>query len=344
MPVLTKLYKSKYLFLILSAVLLTATVVYASTQTVFFEAENATLSDGAVTGSDSNASGGGYVKFGSDATDDTSEDSRVVDMAGWEVDQSVVGPSGCGASLDGLSSSGSVTSEYDGQVIEGLDIAGTVTISHNNVTIRNSRIRAGGVDTYAISYGPTFGSGLGGTTVECVEIDGQDSTSVGVLLQGTGQEVRNSYIHSYRVGVHWRGNDTWVNNLIDDLYYDADSHNTSGSIRGQNVELLGNRFGDGNSAAVAIYPDSHPKVVIKYVDLIENFWQTPAANYCVNFGIGGDSEYAQQSSHVRVVRNMWGQDYSSVCGMSGPYHSWDPDREGNEWTDNVYQNGDAIEG
>jgi hypothetical protein len=41
-----------------------------------------------------------------------------------------------------LAPSGSITTSSDGQVIEGRDISGTVTVNHANVTIRNSRIRS----------------------------------------------------------------------------------------------------------------------------------------------------------------------------------------------------------
>lgn len=262
---------------------------------------------------------------------------------GWELTTSDVGPSACGQLVDELTPSDSISSDHDGQVIEGLEISGPVRIRHHDVTVRNSRIRASGANTYGISYQPPGDEKLGGATIECVQLDGQGSDAIGIFLDGTGQVVRKSHILGYRVGVHWRGNDRWTSNLIEDLHYSEGSHNTSGSIRGQNIELRRNRFEDGNSSAVAFYPESHPNVVIRDVTLSKNFWQTPDANYCVNFGIGGEGAYAQRSSHVRIVDNMWGQDHNPTCGSSGPYTAWAGNREGNQWRNNVYEDGSAVE-
>lgn len=279
----------------------------------------------------------------SDQESEPTPDRESGPTPGWELTSSDVGPFACGTPVVELRPSGPLSSDHDGQVIEGLDISGPVRIRHHDVTVRNSRIRASGANTYGISYKPPGGEELGGATIECVQLDGQGSDAVGILLTGTGQVVRKTHITGYRVGAHWGGNDHWINNLIERLHYFPGSHNTSGSIRGQDIELVGNRFEDGNSSAIALYPDSHPNVVIRHVTLAKNFWQTPKANYCVNFGIGGDGPYAQQSSHVRVVNNMWGQEHHDTCGSSGPYMAWAPNRQGNEWRNNVYENGDFVD-
>lgn len=262
---------------------------------------------------------------------------------GWELTASDVGPAACRQPIVDLTPSGPISSDHDGQIIQGLDIRGPVRIRHHDVTVRNSRIRASGANTYGISYAPPEDEELGGATIECVQLDGQGSEAVGILLAGTGQSVRKTHILGYRVGVHWSGNDHWANNLIERLHYSIESHNTSGSIRGQHIELLRNRFEDGNSAAIAIYPDSHPNVVIRDITLVENFWQTPKANYCVNFGIGGKGPYARRSSHVRVTDNMWGQEHNPTCGSSGPFTAWTDARKGNQWRNNVYEDGSTIE-
>jgi hypothetical protein len=59
-----------------------------------------------------------------------------------------------------LTSSGSITTTADGQVIQGLNISGTVTIHHNNVTVKQCAIVGSGADP--VIYVPPVGSGSTG--------------------------------------------------------------------------------------------------------------------------------------------------------------------------------------
>ena len=71
------------------------------------------------------------------------------------------GPSGA------LTPSGSITTSSSGQVIQNLDINGSIRVQHNNVTIRNVRIRSNG---QAISI-----LGNTGLLVEDCELDGNNA-------------------------------------------------------------------------------------------------------------------------------------------------------------------------
>ncbi len=92
-----------------------------------------------------------------------------------------IGPSSGGANNGSpvqqnltLSASGSVSSTANNQIIEGLNISGGMTISHNNVTVRRCKVAA--VSNVCISIVP----GATGTLIEDCLIDGTGGGSNGI--------------------------------------------------------------------------------------------------------------------------------------------------------------------
>ena len=79
------------------------------------------------------------------------------------------GPSGT------LAPSGSIATTANGQTIQNLDISGSIQVRHDNVTIRNVRIRSAG---QAISI-----NGNTGLVVEDCELDGLDATSDAAIAE-----------------------------------------------------------------------------------------------------------------------------------------------------------------
>src|SRR5690606_10273040 len=109
-----------------------------------------------------------------------------------------------------LRSSGSLTINTAGTVIDGYDISGTVTINADNVTIRNTRITGRGFAIVRINNGIT------GAVIDHVDIDGRgrngEGNSMGVYGPATvtasdirgvengitpfsGSVLRDNYIH-----------------------------------------------------------------------------------------------------------------------------------------------------
>jgi hypothetical protein len=105
-----------------------------------------------------------------------------------------IGPMGGGPSTPGnvaqtrtLTASGSIKTSADGQNIEGLRISGTVTVTHNNVTIRQSSI----VDPKANqdnSYQIFQVSGTTGLVVEDCDLDGNALLGNGGTSNITGTD------------------------------------------------------------------------------------------------------------------------------------------------------------
>lgn len=138
---------------------------------------------------------------------------------------------------DGVSlrSSGSMTVSQSGAVIDGLNVSGRIKIEADNVTIRNTRIDAGG-GRYGIE---NWGSS--GLRVEDVEI--MNASSAGLLSFG-GVTARRLHIHDSTDGAKLAGNSLLEDSYIHDLRDPSgDSHSDAIQIRfGRNIVLRGNNL------------------------------------------------------------------------------------------------------
>ncbi len=139
----------------------------AETVQVPFEAEGATVINSGIT-YDSETSGGQYIEFGglNTGSGDCDFPQQIVPATEMPTKQEIIN---CAGLLDVslLTPSGSITTNQDGQVIENLDINGIINISHNDVLIRNVRVR--GVTTNAVLIRPN--SGVTGTVIEHCEVE-----------------------------------------------------------------------------------------------------------------------------------------------------------------------------
>lgn len=147
--------------------------------------------------------------------------------------------------------SGSVTTQRDGQVIDGLDVLGMVKVQHDNVTIRRSRIKAK-AEAAPSDYPIKIASGVVGTVVEDVEIDGSGRTTVGIAFKNF--TARRVNIHDTGDGVRADGDtallDSWVHDLA---RITADAHGDCVQIlKGAHVQVLRNTLDAGtlNSAFI----------------------------------------------------------------------------------------------
>jgi hypothetical protein len=133
---------------------------------------------------------------------------RPADGAGGFPDASTTGPTG--ADLEVLDR---YVIDEEGEVVEGVEISGQLTIRADDVTIRNARIKTDGI------YGILVDE-VDGVTIEDVEIVGMGATcSSGIAPFGTwvarrvdvsgcadgvkmagGQQLLDSYVHDLRVG------------------------------------------------------------------------------------------------------------------------------------------------
>lgn len=115
-----------------------------------------------------------------------------------------------------LTPSGPVTTSADGEVIDALDITGTVIIGHDDVTLKQCRITVDQLNFAAIS-----GSGANAVVQDCEIIGGAGTQGSynGVQLAGSGAQILRCNIHNFENGVSFTGNSqTLQDSYIHDLY------------------------------------------------------------------------------------------------------------------------------
>ncbi|MCA9582720.1 MAG: right-handed parallel beta-helix repeat-containing protein, partial [Myxococcales bacterium] len=115
-------------------------------------------------------------------------------------DASNTGPSGP------LAPSGTIFTSFHGQVIQNLDINGEIRVQHNNVKIRNVRVRSqGGAAIY--NHNNT------GLVIEDCELDGQ-GVNAEAAVQFHNYTMRRCNIHGYGEGPRVNGNVLLEDNYI----------------------------------------------------------------------------------------------------------------------------------
>lgn len=143
-----------------------------------------------------------------------------------------VGPTGA------LTPSGSVSSSANNQIIENLDITGSVTITHTGVILRNCRIKQNNSATYNVSAN-------GAPTISYCEIDGGANgsfTGVGLWDGGT---ITNCKIHGFENGLIAKSNSVVTNNYIYRMRYDNEPSPHYDCMEfngGTNLTVSGNTF------------------------------------------------------------------------------------------------------
>lgn len=146
-------------------------ITFAGSSFVSHEAEDsASLTGGTSIKTDANASENQFVEFPNINEEEPVGDSDPEDTwFGYEKP----GPDNTGPTTpNSLTSMGSTNIKTDGAVLEGFNMTGVITVSADNVTIRNFKISATG--TYAIN----ISSGTTGTVIEDGEISNMSSAAI----------------------------------------------------------------------------------------------------------------------------------------------------------------------
>lgn len=317
----------------------------AASPSVAFEVENTTKS-GVTTVSDTNASAGSAIKFGS-----------------------VTAGSGCPAfpafpdgNCTGWQHTGVTLTNYTGPltitaantVIDSKNITGCITVQAANVTIKRSKVSGCSGQHRAVISNTTTTN----TLVEDVEIDGgSNSNNIDLAAIGyTDITCRRCNLHHLTKGVHvdgenYRIEDSWIHDLYmpgaesssphgEAIYTD---YTKNGVIKHNNLDSI-NLFGDiNNSGALAIYNlyDGHDNL------LVENNLMNTTSTICLYVGYthNGDNDL----TNVRILNNRFGQKYFPTCATWQPAWSaggfkpmgWGSSN-GNVWSGNTYTNGTVV--
>jgi hypothetical protein len=145
--------------------------------------------------------------------------------------------------------SGSITTTAHGQVIENIDLVGSIEVAHNNVVIRNVRIRSAGQAIHV--------NGETGLVVEDCELDGTGATDGASAISEHNYTIRRCEIHHFGEGPRSNGNvvieDNYMHSFLNFIAQGA--HQDGIQITsGNNHQIVGNNINicqpDGSNAAI----------------------------------------------------------------------------------------------
>lgn len=238
-----------------------------------------------------------------------------------------------GLTEDDLTPVGQTWTSFDGEVLEGLDIAARLTIRHDNVTVRNCRVRPDR------TYGIFLDNGPQGVLVENVEVDYSETNEttgfvpVAIYNEGGNVTFRRLHVHDAFRGIVGVRNTFVEDSLVEvdrqDLGVD-DAHRTAMSFRLNNMSVIRSHLHistpDGASSALSIY---------NHVGLQEpptNCLVQDSLLDCHNQGepIAGFASYGgiDDGTSIRYLNNHM------TKGRVGYVSSFEEANEGNEFVGN----------
>jgi hypothetical protein len=199
-----------------------------------------------------------------------------------------------------LKASGSVSTSKAGQVIEGLDIAGVINVTHPGTIVRNCRVTSSSGSFWSLRV-----SGDGSVTIEDTELTGGKNG-----IQGGNWTARRVNIHrTLQDGVKLGSNstlvDSWVHTLTPEAGAHADGMQCEGSgknitVRNCVVDVASPADGVFGNSAVILKNDlgGQPSGPVLIEDCYLN-----GGNYTV-FAVPGSS--GQLINDVTIRRNTFG--------------------------------------
>lgn len=208
---------------------------------------------------------------------------------------------------------GSLSSSFDGQVIEGVR-GGPIRIAHNNVTIRGCLVETWG--TYGAYFNPTFGAQLTGNVVEYTNLEGPggnpDQPIRGALfVAGNADAITMRYCDflGWTSGAASDRGMTaeycWIHDLASPE--GSDAHRTSLRTSGRDVTFRRNYCTDGGSSCISVYADKNP---VHNVLLEENILNGSSPNASPSYLIATKvGDFGPTATNVRYVGNMFGPEF-----------------------------------
>lgn len=235
---------------------------------------------------------------------------------------------------------GSLTSEFDGQVIEGI-VGSHIRIGHSNVTVRGCRVVNGA--TYGAYLNPTFTAMVTGVVIEyctfvhpdemVVEADAKSSAYL--LPAATSQHsttLRNCNMYRWGGGVRISNRAIMEYCWVHDFQHPPGVHANAARGTHNGAVMRRNYLTDGRSGVCSIYFDKEPT---HNITMQENILtgSSPGAtpSYLINLK---DGAYAASATGIKILGNMFGTGYQSgvfADALGLPWGSSGNERTGNEW-------------
>jgi hypothetical protein len=213
-------------------------------------------------------------------------------------------------------SSGAITTSQAGQVIENLEVSGTIYVKHANVKIRCVKIRAN--DYFGVNIESSLNA-----TIEDSEISNVAAFGIGFL----GYTARRVYIHDTSADGFKAGDNTTIEySYIERLGSDPESHADGIQLSGgSNININFNNFqmpsgnGFNNDAPIFIGPDFG-----NITNVMINGNRFNGGGYSINMG-----EKTYKTSGVVIQNNFFGRSYGYGPASLTPSTTW----TNNRWED-----------
>ncbi|MPV48512.1 hypothetical protein GCG21_00495 [Pseudactinotalea sp. HY160] len=242
-----------------------------------------------------------------------------------------------GPRSDPARSTGPVATDRAGQTIEGTTITGRLTISHDDVTVRDVTVR--GTGTYMIYVQEKSGGGCPeNVRLEYVEVDGSGAPadSIPIYSPECGFTLDHGLVHHVGRGIRI-ANDVVVENSYIFLTRTWEGAHRSGvsTHGGEHIVLRNNVIiceNVGCSAAITMYGDHAPVDGV----LVEHNVIASTGSYCA-YGGSVESKSFPDGADVRFIDNRFSTRYFPTCGRYGPVAGFAAGSRGNEWRGNVWQ-------
>lgn len=234
-----------------------------------------------------------------------------------------------------LERSGSIRTTSHGQLIEKVRVDGSITVEHNDVTIRNVMvINDGGTIPVNVPYG----SGVDKLTLENISLIGTGGSAkyyqaVGATYLRNGLHASRVYISGFGGGfrLSHRGSDQVDLSMVENIRIHPGSHNTGVSFRGGSGKSIARSWIEGStSSALSLYPDVEP---IAKFEARQNVFD--GGTYSIHGG--DDKAYGSQTS-AAFVDNLFTRSH-----QYGPLTAFTRSRPDRVWSGNAYVDGTPID-
>ncbi|MGE3619854.1 MAG: malectin domain-containing carbohydrate-binding protein [Acidimicrobiia bacterium] len=210
-----------------------------------------------------------------------------------------------------LAPSGTVFTSANGQVIQNLDINGSIQVRHNNVTIRNVRVRNSGGEAIAINPANS------GTVIEDCELDGTGDTGAAPAVVHARYTIRRCDIHHFGEGPRANGDvvieDNYIHDFVDYEYLGAHQDGIQ-TTSGSNIVIRNNTIIIDVENANAAIMIGTAQGAVNNVVIDGNL--LGGGGYTV-YG-GAAAGYPANATNVRITNNRFSTAIWPKSGWYGP--------------------------
>jgi hypothetical protein len=210
-----------------------------------------------------------------------------------------------------LAPSGSIVA-HSGQTISGLDVSGSIEVSGNNVTIKNTRVTAVGDEASAIHVD----GGVTGTTIQDATLRGRAATSaIQYGVSNSGDETRAVRLQMYNCSECWAGNGTLQDSygisdgVIAGAHYEA-VYVPGGTTRPTVLEH--NTLLNPHDQTAGIFGDDHAWGPIHNLTIDNNLVAAGGDNGGIATGCKGDG-----NTNVNITNNRLSFAYDPTMPTGG---------------------------